>query len=1165
MPVARPQSITGQISGTVTDPDGAVVVGATVQLTNDLTQQVRTFTTEANGTFIFTDLVAGDYSVHIALAGFKSYEQKAINVSTAEKVALHDIRLAVGDVNTSVTVPAEIAHVATDSSDRSVLVNTTQIENTPVPGRDFMGLMQSMPGVVDLTPHDARGNNTGMPTINGGQSEKLNIFIDGIKIQDSGNTTYSGNMAPSMDAIAEVKVMVSNFTAEYGGRAGGEMNVIVKNGTNQFHGSLYYFFRNEYLNANDFFNNQAGLPRAYYRYNNPGGTFGGPLLIPGTNFNRSRTKLFFFFSEDYLRFLTPVATSKQTMPTALERSGNFSQTDTTTGKLIPIKDPTTGQQFPGNIIPTSRISPSGWAMLNLFPMPNATDPTGQRQYNALYQFSLQNQQEDRILRLDYNVSPSTQAFVRLINDYQSRRGFGATHSVSSTWGQMAADWGDQCAGAVATIIHTFRPNLVNEFTAGVNHTRITSQASTPAGLAANQLPALKGPSGQSITLPNSYNNNTYDLIPNIRFANLNAQSAGQAITNPPIYAWDTMFPQILTDQMINVADNISWVTGNHTFKAGFYLERMARNNDVAATYGTEGTYYFGSDTANPNDTGYPYSNALLGSVQAYGEDNQSFMDHGHYSQPEWYVQDSWRVTRRVSLDLGIRFMYPGTISTSGVILGMFEQSQYNAAQAGQLLYPAVVNGQNVSINRATGAVYQLARAGSFDPLSYSANGNPYSGMVESRNIAFANPGLATSPRVGFAWDVLGNGKMALRGGFGIFYSRPLTTDIASYPMTSPPGFQAPVYYNNTFTQLPTASGFLSPQTVYAGTSYKNPSTYNWSLGVQRDLGKGMILEVAYIGNLTHHGFEELDTNLVAPYTTWTPSGGANPAYLDPTTGGKAFYTTNLLRPILGYGSINTTCSCGESKYDSLQTQLNRRFGKRLQFGANWTWSKTLSYTRAPWVSDSLDYAEVAASRPQTVYVNYSYKIPDGSRIWKNAVTKAVLDGWHFNGITKFMSGNPLTVACTAQSAPIGYWTGSPTGGIPFRCEMLSSNPWLPAGSPLPATAPKGLYYPLNVANFALPPATSLGIGNTPPTLFHGPGFENFDFTLLKDMRLGSESRVLEFRAEAYNALNHFNPGNPNTSLTLNYATGANTNANFGTVTTAVGEPRRMALGLKFRF
>jgi hypothetical protein len=225
----------------------------------------------------------------------------------------------------------------------------------------------------------------------------------------------------------------------------------------------------------------------------------------------------------------------------------------------------------------------------------------------------------------------------------------------------------------------------------------------------------------------------------------------------------------------------------------------------------------------------------------------------------------------------------------------------------------------------------------------------------------------------------------------------------------------------------------------------------------------------------------------------------------------------------------------------------------------------MTYTRGPWTPDYLSYAEVGSSRPQVVNISYSYLVPDGSRIWKNAFTKTVLDGWHFNGITKLMSGNPLTVSCSAVSAPIGYWTGTPTGGIPFRCQMAGTNPFLPTGSSLPSTAPQGRYYPLNAAAFTLPPATSLGIGNTPPTLFYGPGFENFDFSLFKDMRLGKESRVLEFRAEAYNVLNHWNPGNPNTSLTLNYSTGANTNANFGTISTTTFQARHMALAVKFRF
>ncbi len=722
---ANAQSVTGQISGTVTDAADVPIAGASAQLTNDLTRQVRSLTTEASGSFIFGNLVPGNYTIHVNHPGFKAYVQDSINVSADEKVALHDIKLAVGDVNTTVTVQAETAHVASDSSDRSVLVNSTQIANTPVRGRDWIGVLETLPGVVDLNTHDFPGWNSGMPTVNGGQTGQVLITFDGIASQDSGSTVNNGYLAPSVDAIGEVKVLVSNYSAEYGSRGGGQLVVTVKNGTNQFHGSAFYFYRHESLNANEFFNNSAGLQRPLYRYSNEGGTIGGPLLIPGTNFNKSRTKLFFFFSEDYLSFLTPGTLNKFTMPTALERQGNYSQTDTTTLKLIPIKDPTTGAVFPGNIIPASRITPAGYAMMNLFPMPFTTDPTGQHQYNAIYQFSRHDPHEDRILRLDYNVSPSTQAFVRLINDYQADRGIGATLNSTGGWGQLPTDYGIQSAGAVVTVIHTFRPNLINEFTAGVNRAHQTVGVESQSELATNQLSALQGPTGQGVSLPKIYPGNENglmtNLIPNIRFTTLNPQAAGQTVTNPPAFTFDARFPFDGTDQVENITDNVSWIKGAHSVKLGFYFEKMARNVSVYSQYNVNGSYYFGSDTSSPYDTGYAYSNLLIGSVQAYGEDNSRIVDHVHYNQFEWFAQDSWRVNRRLTLDLGARFQHPGPLYTPGATLGFFNPADYSASKAGTLLYPAVVNGQNVAENLKTGAVYPFARAGSFDPgeLYYS--------------------------------------------------------------------------------------------------------------------------------------------------------------------------------------------------------------------------------------------------------------------------------------------------------------------------------------------------------------------------------------------------------------------------------------------------------------
>ncbi|MEP6467763.1 MAG: carboxypeptidase regulatory-like domain-containing protein, partial [Parafilimonas sp.] len=474
---ALAQSVTGQISGTVTDSADAPIAGATAHLTHDLSKQMRTLTTESSGSFIFPNLVPGDYSIQVTQPGFKSYVQQAINVSANEKVALHTIRMAIGDVNSTVTVQAETARVATDSSDRTIQVDSNMLENSPVRGRDWLGVLQTLPGVVDLNNHDVPGWNSGMPTVNGGQTGQVLISLDGVSSQDSGCTTgsvCSGYMAPSVDAIGEVKVMVSNYSAQYGSRSGGQLVVSVKNGTNQFHGSAYYFYRHEPLNANEYFNNANRIQKPLYRFSNSGGTIGGPLLIPGTNFNKSRTKLFFFFSEDYLSFLTPGNLNKFTMPTVAERSGDFSKTTTTTGTAIRILDPNNNKvQFPGNIIPASRISPAGYAMMNLFPAPFTTDPTGQRQYNSIYQFGRHDPREDRILRLDFGAGPKTQMFVRLMNDYQGDRGIGATLNSTGGWGQLPTDYGIQSAGAVFTMIHTFRSNLINEFTAGLNRAHQT--------------------------------------------------------------------------------------------------------------------------------------------------------------------------------------------------------------------------------------------------------------------------------------------------------------------------------------------------------------------------------------------------------------------------------------------------------------------------------------------------------------------------------------------------------------------------------------------------------------------------------------------------------------------------------------------------------------------
>jgi hypothetical protein len=317
-PAVHGQGVTGQITGNVADETGGVVAAAAVKLTHDLSQQVRMFTTDSSGTFIFTNLVPGVYTLSISMPGFKAYEQKQIAVSAQERVDLHQIRLTVGDVSTSIEVQAAAVRVATDSSDRSIAIDARQIMDTPTRGRNPLSLIMTLPGVQTLASNDFRGwSGGGIPAVNGGRTGQVILNLDGVASQDSGNLN-PGYISPSIDAIGEVRLLVSNYTAEYGGRTGGQLTFTVKNGTSQFHGTGYYYWRHEMFNANEWFNNKLGVQKPKYRYQNPGGTIGGPLIIPGTNFNKSRTKLFFFFSYDRLRNKNMIDTTF-TMPSALER------------------------------------------------------------------------------------------------------------------------------------------------------------------------------------------------------------------------------------------------------------------------------------------------------------------------------------------------------------------------------------------------------------------------------------------------------------------------------------------------------------------------------------------------------------------------------------------------------------------------------------------------------------------------------------------------------------------------------------------------------------------------------------------------------------------------------------------------------------------------------
>ena len=1074
-------------------------------------------------------------------------------------------------------------------------------------------------------------------------------MLDGIVQQDSGapstGVTSSGRFPVNNDSVNEVQVQTNVMNAEFGSRAGGQVTVTTKNGTNQFHGTLYTYLRNEDFNANTFFNNKTGVLRPKSRYQNPGGTFSGPVLLPKLPFNRSRTKMYFFYAEDWLRNKNQ-STANFTMPTNLEKAGNFSDTIQTNGTLIPIYQPVNdpadngGTQFQGNIIPASRLNPEGQAFMNLFPtgcawnsgtargtlgspnlagvaLPCIIDPTGNRGYNTQVYPVTNIPQVTRTLRVDYNLTAKTTMYVRLNQSLFNTEGIGAGQTLGGTaWGQFTNTNPQNGRGDVVSVIHTFSPTFITDFTVGATFVHQQNQPLDPTAFAkSSQLSTFVYPASVGAPLAGTlvnptqlFGGNYLNLIPNVNLGTNAPQTAGQGyVSGTPAFGFDGRWPFDGTELTDHYSNNWTNIRGKHSIKFGFNLEHGARNVSVYENYDINGTYYFGNDTSNPGNTNYPLSNMLLGEVQSYGQDNVKQINHARYYQYEWYLQDTFKISHRLTLDYGVRFQVIPQIYSAGASLGLFNPADYNAAKTGTLLMPHCTvplpasgtcpSADLNSINPQTGALYPYVDNNHFDPASWS--GTPFSGVQPFTSKIFNTQHPQIGPRFGFAWDVFGDGKTSVRGGFGIFYNRAYSVDTiaASNGTTGPikvfPNFQSPTYFNQTFASLAGAQSFVAPQTVLGGNlNMPDPTVNSWSLGVQRDLGKGLLIEVSYVGNNSHHANgTNFNQNGVAPDTVWSPNGGTcnsvgycsgslNPATVNPVQT-TAVLPINLLRALPGYGyyngiaDITSFTANGSSTYNALQEQLNKRFGKSLRFSSNWTWQKTTQTNPNQYLPNEL--VKVVSGRKQVVNIQLNYSVPSLTRfIGKNFATSALFDGWKIDGVLSYFSGNPDGVSCSvASGTPAGAFNGQDgvTGAVPYRCN-ISGNVFLPAGTgPSAANGnnvtnssfDRSLWYPINEASFGLPGLSTNGFGNAPQVLFWGPSYENEDVSVYKAFTLKKESQQLIFRADITNVRNHFNPGDPNATFSYNYATNANTNASFGQITSQTGQPRIMALSLRFKF